>query len=322
MADKQLIGALGAGERVDSYFSVTYRKPVSEYRYGHMFEFRVADRTGQMTVKYWGGEDRANVEKVQASLEKDVVVRVVGEVSEFKNQLEISVSEKNGGFVERLKEGEYDISGLLKTLDGIDGMRERLLAFANSVEEPHISQLLRSFFEDDGFMDGFCSSPASIQLHSAAVGGLLHHTVNVAEMCAKALQLQPNLDRDLVMAGALLHDVGKVRSFTVGTSIDHTHEGSLIGHLIIGDEELVARIRAVDGFPEDLALKLRHIMAAHHGKREWGSPVEPMMPEALLVHQADDLDAKLEYMVTKRDEAVTEDDWTWDKRLSRRIYLR
>ena len=322
MADKQLIGALAAGDRVDSYFSVAYRKPVSEYRYGRMFEFRVADRTGQMTAKYWGGDDRARVESLHDSLSKGDVVRIVGEVSEFKSQLEISISEKNGGIVEHLSDGDYDISGLLKTLDGIQEMKDRLLEFARSVEEPHVSMLLKSFFEHDEFMEAFSACPASIQLHSAAVGGLLHHTLNVVEMCAKVLQLQPNLDRDLVIAGALLHDIGKVRSFAVGTNINHTPEGNLIGHLTIGDEELAARIRTIEGFPEDLAMKLRHIVLAHHGRKEWGSPVEPMMPEALLVHHADDLDAKLNYMVTRRDEAVTEDDWTWDRRLSRLIYLR
>jgi 3'-5' exoribonuclease len=322
MADKQLIGTLKPGERVDSYFSVAYKKPVGEYRYGYMFEFRAVDRTGQMTVKYWGGEDRGKVEELQKSLERGDVVKIVGEVGEFRNQLEITISEKNGGRFERLGEGEYDPSGLVRVIEGITDMRTRLLSFAQSVEEPNISRLLKGFFEDEEFMEAFSACPASIQLHSAAIGGLLHHTLNVVEICVKVLQLQPNLDRDLVVAGALLHDIGKVRSFTVSTSINHTAEGNLVGHMTLGDEELLARMRRLEGFPEDLALKLRHIVASHHGRKEWGSPVDPMMPEALLIHHADDLDAKLNYMVSVRDEAVTEDDWMWDKKLGRLIYLR
>jgi 3'-5' exoribonuclease len=313
---------LSAGERVDSYFSVAYKKPVSEYRYGHMFEFRAIDKTGQITVKYWGGPDRGKVEELQSSLCRGDVIRIVGEVSDFRDQLEISISEKNGGRFEHLKEGEYEMSGLLKVMDGIPEMKERLMAFVRGVEEPHISGLLKRFFEDEEFMEDFASCPASMQLHSAAVGGLLHHTLNVAEICSKVLLLQPNMDRDLVMAGALLHDIGKIRSFSVGTSIDHTTEGNLIGHMTIGDEELLERLKAIEGFPADLALKLRHVVASHHGRKEWGSPVEPMMPEALLVHEADDLDAKLDYMVSRRADAVTEDDWMWDKRLGRLIYLR
>ena len=320
--EKQLINALKNGDRVDSYFSVTYKKPVSEYKYGYMFEFRTADRTGQMTVKYWGGDDRTRVERLQDSLERGGVVRIKGEVGEYRSQLEISVSEKNGGVIEKLNPGEYEVSALLTTLEDIPEMKERLLQFVREAEEPHLTRLLNDLFQDEGFMEVFSACPASIQLHSAAIGGLLHHTLNVVEICAKMLQLQPGLDKDVVIAGALLHDIGKTRSFTVTTNINHTAEGNLIGHLVIGDEILLDRIRSIDGFPEDIALKLRHIVASHHGRKDWGSPVEPMMPEALLVHEADDMDAKLNYMVSKREEAVTEDDWTWDRRLSRLIYLK
>ena len=318
---KQMIGALKAGDRVDSYFSVAYKKPVSEYKYGHMFEFRVADRTGQITVKYWGGENRPSVEKLQSSLERGGVVRIVGEVGEYRGQLEVSVSEKNGGTIDTLESGEYDLSSLVVSLEGLAEMKERLLNFARMVEEPHMVLLLRRFFEDKSFMESFSTCPASIQLHSAAIGGLMHHTLNVAEICSRMLQLQPGLDRDLVIAGALLHDIGKTRSFVISTNINHTVEGNLIGHLIVGDELLMEQIRSIEDFPADLVLKLRHVIASHHGRKEWGSPVEPMMPEALLIHMADDMDAKLNYMALKREEAETEDDWTWDRRLSRLIYL-
>ncbi|UCE90820.1 MAG: HD domain-containing protein [Methanobacteriota archaeon] len=322
MADRQVISQLAAGDKVDSQFSLAYKKPVTEYKYGFMFEFRVADRSGQMTAKYWGGQDRAHVELLQGSLERGGVVKIVGEVGEYRNQLELSVSEKDGGLVRPAKPEEYDISDLVASVDNIPEMRDRLVGFISDIEEPHLGRLLTDVFEDEGFMESFCSAPASIQLHSAAIGGLLQHTLNVVDVCARMLQIQPGLDRDLVLAGAMLHDIGKTRSFLVTTNINHTPEGNLLGHIMIGDELLAKRIGSIDGFPPDIALKLRHILASHHGKRDWGSPVEPMIPEALLVHQADDLDAKLKYMVARRDEAVTEDDWIWDRRLSRLIYLR
>jgi 3'-5' exoribonuclease len=322
MSEKQVISRLADGDRVDSQFSLAYKKPVTEYKYGFMFEFRLADRTGQMTAKYWGGQDRVRVESLQESLARGKVVTVVGEVGEYRGQLEISVSEKDGGNVRLAAPDEYDISDLVPSVENIPEMRSRLVGFISEVEEPHIVRLLRDVFEDEEFMQSFCASPASIQLHSAAIGGLLQHTLNVIDVCAKMLQIQPGLDKDLVLAGAMLHDIGKTRSFAVTTNINHTPEGNLLGHIIIGDELLVDRIESMDGFPADLALKLRHILASHHGKREWGSPIEPMMPEALLVHEADDLDAKLNYMVAKREDAETEDDWIWDRRLSRLIYLR
>jgi 3'-5' exoribonuclease len=321
-ADKQFISALKAGDGVDSYFSVAYKKPVTEYKYGHMFEFRAVDRTGQITVKYWGGDDRERVKNLQNAVERGGVVRIKGEAGEYRSQLEISVSEKDGGVIEKLSPGDYDASALLATLEGIPEMRERLMRFVNAVEEPHLSRLLTDQFEDEEFMESFSACPASVQFHSAVIGGLLNHTLTVVETCSKMLQLQPGLDRDLVIAGALLHDIGKTRSYVVAANTNHTPEGNLIGHLVISYELLLDRMRSIDGFPEGLALKLKHVILSHHGRREWGSPIEPMMPEALLVHMADDMDAKLNYMVSRREEAVTEDDWTWDRRLSRLIYLR
>lgn len=322
MSSKQLAGDLKPGAKVDTYFSVNYKKPVQEYKYGWMFEFRGADRSGQITVKYWGGQDRVSIEKVHDSFERDEIVRVRGEVSEYRNQLEISVSEKNGGSLAKLAEGDYDIGELIKTYPDIEQMKGLLLDLVRTVEEPNLRKLLGVFFEDKDFMDAFAACPASIQLHSAAVGGLLKHTLNVAKICMKVAELHEELDADLVLTGALLHDIGKISSFRVTSNINQTEQGRLIGHVILGDQEVLRRVKDIPGFPDLLTSKLRHMLLAHHGKKEWGSPVEPMFPEALLVHEADDLDAKLDNMISRREEAVTEDDWTWDQRHNRLIYLK
>lgn len=321
MKNRHPIRDLKAGEKVDAVFSVGYKKPVTEYRHGWMFEARVADRSGQITVKYWGAADQKLVAAVHDSFDKDAVVRVVGEVTEYRGILEISVSEKDGGSIKRAAPGEYDLSDLVETLPDIEGMKARLADAVSQVKDPDMSRLLRIFFDDREFMDRFSESPASIQLHSAALGGLLHHTLNVFDICLKALDLYPGLDRDLVLTGALLHDVGKVGSFTVTTNIRLTVEGGLLTHIVMGDQLLVDRISRLEGFPQDLASKLRHIQLAHHGKKDWGSPVEPSTPEALLVHKADDADAKMDYMIKLRERAATEDDWVYDQRLGRRIYL-
>lgn len=322
MGGKQLVSELKPGDAVDSYFSVSYKKPVQDYKYGAMFEFRVADRTGQITVKYWGGQDRTAVERVHDSFDREDVVQVRGEVVEYKGQLEISVSEKDGGSVSKLPAGGYDIRELIRAYDNVDEMQRRLRELIGSIREPMLKALLEAFFGDEEFLKGFSEAPASIQLHSAAVGGLLRHTLNVAEVCLKVVELHPELDRDLVLAGALLHDIGKVQSLKITSNISQTEAGNLLSHITLGDQELVRRIALVDGFPDLLALKLRHILLAHHGKKEWGSPVEPMFPEALAVHEADDIDAKLDNMVRRREEAVTEDDWIWDSKHGRLIYLR
>lgn len=322
MGSKQLVTALRPGDKVDSYFSVSYKKPVTEYKYGWMFEFRIGDRTGQITAKYWGGQYKNRVTEIHDSFDKDDVVHLKGEVAEFRGSIEISVSEKNGGAVHRLEDGGYEFTELIKSYQNVPEMKSRLAQLVAGVEEPNLRKILEAFFADEEYMEGFASAPASIQLHSAALGGLLHHTLNVAELCLKVVELHPALDKDLVLAGALLHDIGKVPSFKVTSNITQTHDGNLLGHIILGDQELKARISRIEGFPEELASKLRHILLSHHGRKDWGSPVEPMLPEALAVHESDDIDAKLDYIIAKRTDAVTEDDWVWDSRLNRLIYLR
>ena len=322
MGPKQLIAELKPGDKVESYFSVNFRKPVTDYKYGFMFEFRAADKSGQITIKYWGGQDKGSVQKLYDSFDREQVVRIRGEAQEYKGQLEVSISEKNGGWLERMAEGEYDLQQLVKSYENIEEMKARLRELVSSVQDPSMRKLLDDFFGDEQFMNAFSDAPASITLHSAAVGGLIHHTINVAEICNRVAELHPELDRDLVLTGALLHDIGKIQSFKVTSNISQTEEGNLVGHIILGDQELMARIARVKDFPELTASKLRHILLSHHGKKEWGSPVEPMFPEALAVHEADDIDAKLDNMITRREDAVTEDDWIWDARHNRLIYLK
>ncbi len=322
MSAKKLVGDLRPGDKVESYFSVNYKKPVTDYKYGWMFEFRVADKSGQITVKYWGAQERDAVAALHDSINRDDVVMVKGEVSEYRGTAEVSVSEKNGGTVTLLSAGDYDVSELIRTYPNIPEMTKLLLDLVATVEDPDLKRLLESFFKDQEFLKGFTECPASIMLHSAAIGGLLRHTLNVAQVCIAVAELHEQLDRDLVVAGALLHDLGKMQSFRVTSNISQTEQGNLLGHVILGDQTVFAAIQKLKDFPEPLTSKLRHILLAHHGRKEWGSPVEPLFPEALLVHEADDLDAKLDNMITKREEASTEDDWIWDSRHGRLIYLK
>lgn len=319
---KKNIVEMKPGDRVESVFSIHYKKPVCAYRFGTMFEFRVADKTGQITVKYWGNQEPSEVEKVHDSLARDAVVRIKGTVGEFKGQMELAVNPKEGGEVRVLSEGEYEITDLIGARDDIPQLVKRLKALIESVENPYLSALLEKTFGDDEYMSEFSKCPASIMLHSNEVGGLIYHTLNVAEHCLLAWEQFRQMDRDLLLTGALLHDVGKVDAFRVTTNINQTEEGIFLGHLILGMSFIQSKIDEIDNFPKDTRNKILHILLSHHGKREWGSPVEPSIPEALAVHFADDFDAKLEYMLIKRETATTDDSWTWDSRFRRHIYLK
>ena len=318
---RKAIAEMKKGDRIEGIFSVHYTKPITVYKFGTMFELRLADRTGQITAKYWGGEDQAEVMRAYDSIGEDAVVRVRGSVGEYKNQIELAINPKDGEGIQVLKEGEYDIKELIPTREDIPQLKANLKERIGSVKEPRLSALLHEVFDDEEFMDEFSRCPASIMLHSNELGGLIYHTLNVAEHCMLAWEHYREMDRDLLLAGALLHDVGKVDGFKVTTNIDQTESGKFLGHLVIGMDFVKRKIQAIDNFPEDLENKILHIILSHHGRKDWGSPVEPAIPEALTVHYADDFDAKLDYMLIKRKEASTDDSWIWDSKFRRLLYV-
>lgn len=318
---KKYIAEMKAGDKIDSVFSVHYKKSPSNYRNGVMFEFRVADRTGQITIKFWGGENAEEVAKMHSSISRDSVVRIRGTVGEYRGQMEIAINPVDGEGFSPLSDGEYDLSDMIEKREDIDELITRMKELIESIGDPNLSALLDRVFGDEAFMKRFSECPASIMLHSSEIGGLIHHTMNVVDHCLIAWKQYGEMDRDLLLTGALLHDIGKVESFRVTTNINQTEEGFFLGHLIIGMTMVQKAIDSIDGFPGDKRNKLLHILLSHHGRKEWGSPVEPAIPEALTIHYADDFDAKLEYMLIRRDEATTDDSWLWDTRFRRHIYL-
>lgn len=319
---KQYVKDIKQGERVDSLFAIKFKKPPKRYAHGHMFELRISDKTDEMTAKYWGDDEIDSIRVLYHSVSKGDVVRLTGTVNEYRGALEVGISKADGDTVEIRRKGEYEIGDFVaKTSKDIVEMAKRLKGVIGSVSDPHLLGLLRSFFGDENFLNEFSLTPASMHYHQNYIGGLLEHTLNVVELCETSAKLYPQLDRDLVITGAILHDVGKMREFEVTTSIDVTEEGMLRGHLIIGEGMVRERIESIPDFPDVLKNKIHHIMLSHHGKLEYGSPKEPQFPEATAVYYADETDAKVDLLVRMREEARTEDPWTWTKRTGH-IYLK
>ncbi len=163
---------------------------------------------------------------------------------------------------------------------------------------PHLRALVECFLMDDDFVRDFCRVPAGIRHHHAYLGGLLEHVVNLIDVTERVLPLFPGVDRDLLLMGVFLHDVGKVRELSCQRTFSYTTEGQLIGHLVIGIEmlnEKVAQAPQLTGepFPRELLLRLKHMILSHHGAYEFGSPKLPMTPEAIALHYLDNLDAKV-----------------------------
>jgi 3'-5' exoribonuclease len=322
MLMKAMVADLRPGDRVASYFSVKFKKAPREYKYGWMFEIRLSDASGEIAAKYWGPPGQAEVQAVFDSFSSGDVVRVAGEAREFGPGIELGINPKSGGSVLRLAEGEYDLDDLIaKSPVDKEAMRGELRALCATVKNPHLASVLAAFFGDGGAMDAFSAAPASMQMHSNYSGGLLEHSVKVARICDAMAGLYPGVDRDLLVAGALLHDVGKVRELEMGTSIEVSDEGMFVGHVVIGEAMVAEAVASIPDFPREMGLKLAHMMLSHHGHKEWGSPKEPQTAEALLLHLADMADSQVFQFLRARAEARTDDDWTWDRRLGH-IYLK
>ena len=316
------INELKAGGTVDDLFAVRFKKPVTAYKNGFSFQLWVSDSGGDLAVKYWGEKDEKRVKALFDTIAKGSVVHVSGKITEYNNALEIHVNPTSGDLVEALKEGEYEMADFVASSpEDVEQMRSQLFTVIRKVKEPHLKQLLESFFGDEDFVKQFCFCPAAITHHSNYIGGLLEHTLRVAKTCEHYSQLYPGLDRDLLVTGAILHDIGKLREYVVSSIIGATDEGRLVGHLVIGAGMVNDAVRLLGDFPPELNIKVQHLVLSSHGRTDFGSPKEPLFPEAVALAMADLSTTRIEDILEVKRTANTEDDWVQDKNLGS-VYLK
>jgi len=191
-------------------------------------------------------------------------------------------------------------------------MFENLLAYVDTISSDPLKKLLGAFLNDEKTADLFRRAPAAKGFHHIYLGGLLEHTLSVVRLLDQAAKRYPQLNRDLLIAGGILHDIGKIYEFSYDGLIEYSDEGRMIGHLVMGVEMINKKMEAIGNFPERLALELRHIILSHHGEFEFGSPKRPKTREALVIHFMDDLDAKLNAFdsFVEADAANAGSEWT------------
>ena len=213
--------------------------------------------------------------------------------------------------VRRAHEGEYDPSDYLPSSPySEEDMYKTLLAYVDSVKNVYLKTLLTEFFVNDTeFAKSFRKHSAAKNVHHNFVSGLLQHSLRVAETCDFFAKRYSKINRDLLITGALLHDIGKTRELSAFPQNDYTDEGQLLGHIVMGYEMIMERTKRIEGFPEKLARELGHLILSHHGKLEFGSPKKPALIEAVALNYADDIDAKLESMSALLDTAAEPGAW-------------
>jgi 3'-5' exoribonuclease len=262
----------------------------------------LADRTGQIEAKMWD-----NVEEFIAVFEQDDFLKIKGLINKYKNRFQLTIHK-----LRRMEEAEIDYTDYLpKTTKDIGELWRTLTEFVASFENLHLKSLVELFMADAEIAERYRNAPAAKTLHHAYIGGLLDHVVSLFRSCDLLCQNYPQVNRDLLLTGAFLHDIGKVQELTYNRAFSYTTRGQLLGHMIIELEMLQAKLASLPDFPAELKTLLEHLIISHHGQYDFGSPKLPMFPEALMLHYLDDLDSKMEAMRAHFErEAENDGPWT------------
>ena len=292
---------------VDGYFAVvSKRKEPAKYKNkkGMYFFFEIGDRTGSIDVKYWGGDDEAETMRAYQSFGAGDVVDVKGVVKSYNDKLEVHISPKDRGTSSVAKRGEYDMAELVRSGErDVGEMVGRLREVILSVRSPGVRAALDAVF-DEKMIAEFSRAPAAVRYHHGYDGGLLEHSLSMAAVArAVAEQHGDGIDGDLLVAGCLLHDIGKTKGYRIGTIIERTEGEIMFGHIPVGAGIVWDAIARAGNVPDTVRDKLVHMILSHHGALEKGSPVEPLFPEAMALHKIDDCDAQVKHAVTERDAA-------------------
>ncbi|MBS1814857.1 MAG: HD domain-containing protein [Acidobacteria bacterium] len=254
---------------------------------GQYLALTLADKTGQFEGRMW--EEFA---EALATCAQGCYVKVQGRIDKYQGRFQITLQKMRVA-----QESEVEVADFQPhTQYDIDQMWAELLDYVDGFSNEDLQRLVLAFLHDPELGPAFKSAPAAKGLHHAWIGGLLEHVVFLLRMCERVAPQYPEVDRDLLMAGAILHDFGKVRELAWKSCFSYTTEGQLLGHITIVIGMVRDKVRALENFPERLRILVEHLILSHHGRLEFGSPKLPMTPEAIVFSAIDDLEAKMQNM--------------------------
>ncbi len=303
-----------AGERFEGTVLVNEWKEVPfRQKPGAYLSITCQDRSGMIQGKMWNFDPQ-----VLGWLNDQDIFRVKGVVSEYRGALDLTIET-----IRMMPKEEVDLSDLLPSSSvTAQELENRLKSLVDKIKQPKLKALLEQFLSHPVWGEAYRQAPAAMKIHQAYLRGLWEHSVRVAEIAVGIAGNYPNMDCDLVLTGALLHDIGKIGEYSYTRGIKVTTEGRLLGHIILGIELLSEEIAKVPDFPRELRSKLLHILTSHHGKYEWQSPKRPKLMEALVIHYADVMDAEL-FHFEQAKENHPEDEWSpYIPSMERCLYLK
>ena len=264
------------------------------------------DKTGTIDAKIWD-PNSAGIDEFDAL----DYIGVYGDVTSFNGALQVNIKR-----VRKCQEGEYNPADYLPMSPyDIEEMYRELLYYVDGIENQYLKTLLELFFvKDEAFVKAFKRSSAAKTVHHGFVGGLLQHTLSVVKLCAFYCERYERLNKDLLIAAALCHDIGKIKELSFFPENDYTDEGQFLGHIVMGTEMVGEKIRQIPNFPSIIESELKHCILAHHGEYEFGSPKKPAIMEAVALNFADNTDAKMQTF-TEMLEGNTNTGWLGFNRL-------
>tara|TARA_Y100000814_G_scaffold239371_1_gene183648 strand:- start:1475 stop:2458 length:984 start_codon:yes stop_codon:yes gene_type:complete len=315
---RQYINQFSEGESINQVF-VANGKQLRPNRQGNLYlQLTLSDKSGSVNAMQWNAN-----QSVYDSFENGDYVIIKGTTQLFNGNLQIIVQQLKKADESRVDEADF----VTLTIENIGQLIVQLRQFVDSISHPQLQSLCQQYLDSKDIMEKFSQAPAGVKNHHAYQGGLLHHVVSLMELAESVVQHYPEVDRDLVLAGVLLHDLSKTDELAYERSLEYTDEGQLVGHLVMGVELLGKQIdqwEANQGttFPNDIAIQLKHMIVSHHGQYDFGSPKLPMTLEALVLHMIDNLDAKVHQFSHAMDsEANPGDNWTpFIPTLGRKLY--
>jgi 3'-5' exoribonuclease len=308
-----MVNQLEVGKKITGFY-VCARKIVKVDRNSNRYiDLRLSDSSGAINGKMWDVND-SDIERFNGH----DIVKVQAVVSSgFRGDPELKV--------ERIRavgpEDEYKLEDLLPVSPRDPAeMEAELAAIRGSITNTYLAVLLDEIFTDDMYK-AYCEAPAAKGIHHNYIHGLLEHSLSVSRVADAIAGQYEEVNRGLLVTGALLHDIGKTVEFDYTTAIDYSDSGRLLGHIVLGEKIVADAIARLEAFPEETALQLLHLILSHHGEKEYGSPIRPKTPEAFILNHADDIDAKANIFQRKR--AESDEPWSeFNRPLDRFLYLR
>lgn len=288
-------------------------EPFRDRTKGEFLSLVLADRSGEVIARVWD-----DAPALAETFAEGDVIKVAGDVGEYQGRTQLVIQK-----LRRAAPEEYDLADFRPaTTRDIRQMLTEVDRIIGQLADPHLTALVRSFYDDGQFTGRLAQAPAARRLHHAYVGGLLEQLTEMLGLAEAVLAQFTDINADLLYTGILLHGVGKSAEFMVATDIDQTDEGRLLGHIVLGDEQVAAAIARIKDFPPELSLRVRHMLVSQHGRLEWGSPRPPQTLEALALHHLEDFTAQVNrFQGLLGQPRAAGQSWTeYNRRLGRQLY--